>query len=178
MREDKPKTGRRKETFVEGLKNRLRETANLGHVLVTEPRAFPAAFGRVLKRFVRTVWNARGGGLYACGFVVTFLWLEATTLIGELVSSTSLASFFTDQLFEFIFRFTVQSLQNTIAAFIWPVWLIQLSPLWGGLLLAALYFVFPRYLKEPLTKWLFRDDEDRELAAEEAAPGEPENGVH
>ena len=178
MSEDPQKAERKKETFVEGLENRLRETANLGHVLVTEPRAFPHAFGRVLKRFARTVWNARGGGLYACGFVVTFLWLEATTLIGELVSSTSLASFFTDQLFEFIFRFTVQSLQNTVAAFIWPLWVIEMSPLWGGLLLAALYFAFPRYIKEPLSEWLFRDDVEQELPSEEAPPRKPENGAH
>ena len=178
MSKDTPRDKPRKETFVEGLESRLRETANLGHVLVTEPRAFPGAFGRVLKRFARTVWDARGGGLYACGFVVTFLWLEATTLIGELVSSTSLASFFTDQLFEFIFRFTVQSLQNTVAAFIWPLWVIEMSPLWGGLLLAALYFVFPRYIKGPLSEWLFRDDEDRELPVEEAPSREPENGGH
>ncbi len=166
QRKEKPP----KESFLEGLGNRLRETANLGHVLATEPRAFPGAAGRVLKRFVRTVWNARGGGLYACGFVVTLLWLETTTLIGEVASSTSLASFVTDQVLEFIFRFTVQSLLNTLFAFIWPVWLIGMSPLWGGLLLAALYFAFPRYINGPLTEWLFRDDEEpRPAEAEDAS---------
>jgi hypothetical protein len=161
MSEDQPKTERKKETFLEGLENRLRETANLGHVLATEPRAFPGALGRVLKRFVRTVWNARGGGLYACGFVVTFLWLEATTFIGELVASGSLASFVSEQLIEFILRFTVQSLTNTVLAFIWPVYVIQFSPIWGGIALAALYILFPRYLKEPLTKWLFHDADEK-----------------
>lgn len=174
MRKRQPKEKPPKETFLEGLEKRLRETANLGHVLATEPRAFPGAAGRVLKRFVRTTWNARGGGLYACGFVVTFLWLEATTLVDELVSSSSLASFFTDQLIEFLLRFTVQSVQNTVAAFIWPFWLIGMSPLWGGLLLGALYLLFPRFVKEPLTEWLFRDDEE---PPPEPRPEEPENGV-
>ncbi|HET6628965.1 MAG TPA: hypothetical protein VFG91_04255 [Woeseiaceae bacterium] len=160
MPEDKPKTERHKETFLESLESRLRETANLGHVLATEPRAFPGAIGRVLKRFVRTLWNARGGGLYACGFVVTFLWLEATAFVGQLVASGSLAGFLSSQLFEFVVRFTVQSLTNTVLAFIWPVYLIQLSPLWGGIALAALYVLFPLYIKDPLTNWLFHDDDE------------------
>jgi hypothetical protein len=160
MSEEQPKAKRQKESFLAGMAKRLREMANLGNVLATEPRAFPGALGRVLKRFIRTVWNARGGGLYACGFVVTFLWLETTTLIGELVSSGSLASFLSDQLIEFLLRFTVQSLTNTVLAFIWPVYFIQLSPIWGGLALAALFILFPLYIKEPLTRWLFHDEEN------------------
>ncbi|HZD53261.1 MAG TPA: hypothetical protein VE175_09445 [Woeseiaceae bacterium] len=27
------------------------------------------------------------------------------------------------------------------------------------MILASLYFVFPRYIKEPLTRWLIDDDE-------------------
>lgn len=168
MHSDRPKAERKKESFLDGMTKRLREAANLGHVLATEPRAFPGALWRVLKRFVRTVWNARGGGLYACGFVVTFLWLEATMFVGELVSSGSLASFFSEQLVEFIFRFTVQSLTNTVSAFMWPVWVIQMSPVWGSAALGVLYVVFPRYIKEPVTHWLFQDDE-------ELPPEEPEN---
>lgn len=170
MRDNQGKTERKKQSFLAGMESRLRETANLGQVLATEPRAFPGALGRVLKRFVRTVWNARGGGLYACGFVVTFLWLEATTLVGELVSSGSLAAFFSEQLFEFIFRFTIQSLTNTVTAFLWPFLVIQVSPVWGPAALGVLYLLFPRYLKEPLTQWLFHDDE-------QAQPDEPENGA-
>jgi hypothetical protein len=146
------------------MRNRLRETANLGRVLVTEPRAFPGELGRVFRRFVRSVWHARGGGLYACGFVVTFLWLEATTVVDEVASATSLGSFLSDQLFEFLFRFTIQSLQNTIGAFLWPVYVLQMSPVWGGATLAALYILFPRYIKEPLTQWLFRGDDDDEAS--------------
>ena len=153
---------REKESFLTGMVNRLRETADLGRVLVTEPRAFPGALGRVFKRSVRTLWNARGGGLYACGFVVTFIWLEIASLFDEIASSTSLASFFSEQLFEVIVRFTIESLQNTIGAFIWPVYLIALSPVWGAAMLGVLYFAFPRYIKEPLTRWLFHDDDQAE----------------
>lgn len=153
------------------MRNRLRETVNLGRVLVTEPRAFPGEVGRVFKRFLRTLWDAHGGGLYACGFVITFLWLEATTLVDEVVSSTSVASFFTDQFFEFLFRFTVQSLVNTFGALIWPVYLLQMSPLWGAAILGVLYVAFPRYLKGPLTRWLFHDqDAETGTPEDEARP--------
>lgn len=156
-RERKPKP--RRKSFVEGMKDRFRETAGLGRVLVTEPRAFPSAAGRVCKRSLATLWQSHGGGLYAAGFVVTFLWLEAKTLVAEVASSTSIASFFTDQFLEFVFRFTVQSITNTVGAFIWPAYLVQMSPLWGGLLLGGLYLVFPRYLQPLLTRWLFEGDE-------------------
>lgn len=171
MRDKRKKQKRKKEPFLTGMRNRFLETVNLGRLLVAQPRAFPGELGRIFKRFLRTLWSARGGGLYACGFVVTFLWLEATTVVDEVASATSLGSFVSEQLFEFLFRFTIQSLQNTIGAFLWPVYVLQLSPVWGGATLGALYFLFPRYLKEPLTKWLF-DGDDR------AEPGDPEESEH
>jgi hypothetical protein len=170
MRKNRKKPKREKESFLAGMENRLRETVSLGRVLATEPRAFPGALGRVFKRFVRTLWNARGGGLYACGFVVTFLWLEARTLIDEIASSSSVGAFFSEQLFELLFRFTVESLQNTVSAFIWPAWVLAVSPIWGAAVLGALYLVFPRYIKEPLTRWLFHDDDEAKIK-------EPENGA-
>lgn len=160
MSKDEGKAKPRKETFFEGLENRLREAANLGRVLVEEPRAFPGEAKRSFKRFVRGLWAARGGGMYACGFVVTFLWLEATTLVGEVASSGSFAAFLSDQVTDFLLRFTFQSLENTIYAFLWPLYLIQVSPAWGGATLGALWFIFPRYIKPHITRWLFDDDEE------------------
>lgn len=148
-----------KVSFLEGMQNRVRETLGLGRVLVTEPRAFPGALGKVAKRSVRTLWDARGGGLYACGFVLTLIWLELTTLFGEIVSSGGIVEFFSEQVLEFLFRFTIDSFQNTIYAFLWPVYVIRISPIWGGAMLALLYVVFSRFIKDPLEDWLFHDDE-------------------
>lgn len=167
MREKRKKPKRKKEPFLTRMRNRLRETVNLGRLLVTQPRAFPGELGRLFKRFVRSLWHARGGGLYACGFVVTFLWLEATTVVDEVASATSLGAFLSEQLFEFLFRFTVQSLQNTIGAFLWPVYVLQMSPVWGGAILGALYILFPRYIKGPLTQWLFDGDGETDAAGPE-----------
>ena len=107
---------------------------------------------------------ARGGGLYACGFVLTFLWLEVSTLADEIADADSVSSFFTEQLFEFVLRFSVQSIQNTVQAFLWPVPIIQWSPLWGGAILGATYLLFSRFIKGPLTAWLFGDVPQNEEA--------------
>ena len=144
-----------KPSFVQRLKRRAAEFVALGKVLVSEPRAFPTALIEFLRQSVRTLWDARGGGLYACGFVITFLWLEVTMVLDEFAASSSIGGFFGEQSLEFFFRFTFMSLANSLQAFVWPLLIIAIDPLWGGILLAAMYFIFPRYLKKPLERWLF-----------------------
>ncbi len=143
------------------MKNRGRETVSLGRTLKDEPRAFPGQLLRVLKRSFHTVWNARGGGLYACGFVITFIWLEIRTVIAEFAAAEGIGAFLTGQLFEILIRVTVQSIQNTLMAFLWPLWLIERFELIGVAALVVLYFLFPRLIKEPLNRWLFNDGEER-----------------
>src|SRR5690606_23353488 len=116
--EDKQKSKPPRESFLARTGNRLRDAAGLGRLAVEEPRAVPGELRRRFKRFLRTLWNSHGGGLYACGFVIAFLWLEASTIVGEFASSSSFASFVAVELIEFVFRFSVQSLVNTILAFI------------------------------------------------------------
>ena len=111
-----------------------------------------------MRPWFRKVWKARGGGLYACGFVLTFIYLEVTMLIGEIMAATGVVDFFTEQLLGLPLRFVRESLQNMIAAFIWPVPLIEFSPPWGVVILGAIYLLFTYLIKEPLEKWLFHDD--------------------
>lgn len=148
-----------KPSYVQRLTDRARESAELGRVLVTEPRSFPSAMWLVVRRWIRKVWDARGGGLYACGFVVAFVGLEFTTLVDEFSSSTGFTGFFTGQLVQFLLRFTVDSLVNTVHALIWPVHFIRFSPPWGFVILGALYVVFTYVLKNPLERWLFHEAE-------------------
>ena len=97
--------------------------------------------------------------MYACGFVVTFVYLEVTTLVSEILSSNGVVEFFTEQLLEIVFRFVGESLQNMIQAFIWPVEIITYSPPWGIAILAAMYLLFTYLMKEPLEQWLFHEEE-------------------
>ena len=103
----------------------------------------------------------RGGGLYACGHALTFIFLEVRTVFGELSESESIASFFSEQLVEFIFRFAGDSISNLIKAFMWPLYVMQWQAPFGAILLVAAYFAFAKYLKKPITAWLFAETEEK-----------------
>lgn len=160
MTEPEAKPRQRRESFIKRTGERVRDAAGLGRLAIEQPRAFPGELWRRFKRSVRALFRARGGGLYACGFVVTFLWLEATTFVGQVATSSSLAAFLAEELLEFLFRFAVQSLVNTVLAFIWPVFVIELSPIYGAIALGALYLLFPRFIQPHVNRWLFDDEEE------------------
>ena len=148
-----------KPSYAKRLGDRARTVGSLSETLVKEPKAFPKKTAHALRPWFRKVWKARGGGLYACGFVLTFVYLEASMLFGEIVSATGFVDFFTEQLLELPFRFLTESLSNLVAAFLWPLPLLQYSPPWGIGILAVIYVLFTYLVKEPLEKWLFHDEE-------------------
>lgn len=114
------------------------------------------------RRWFAKVWKVRGGGLYACGFVFTFIYLEVTTVAGEFVESESIAAFFSEQLIEFVFRFAIDSVVNTLQALMWPAIVVQWQPPLGAIGLGLAFIAFPKYLKPPITRWLFPDGEEEE----------------
>jgi hypothetical protein len=159
MTDAKKKNKKKKDSFAVRMKRRGREFMSLGRILVNEPKRFPRALLNVIRRSFRTVWDARGGGLYACGYVLTFIWLEIRMLVDDILSAESISAFFGEQIFEIFFRYLGESLQNMIAAFMWPVFVIQISPPWSVGILVAMFVAFPRWIKQPLEQWLFHDDE-------------------
>ena len=54
----------------------LEAIGKLGDTAVNRPRELPRHAEGMLRRWFRNVWAVRGGGLYAVGFAVTFLYLE------------------------------------------------------------------------------------------------------
>ena len=153
-----------------GFRARLRERgsgiAELGRTAVHQPREVPQKVGGLVGKSFRKMYVARGGGFYACGFVITFVLLEAQTLAEDLFSSSSISDFIGEQLLQWIFRFALDSLVNTIQALIWPVHVISWIPPVGVLIFAAGYVVFGRYIKEPLGVWLFGEQAMEEAADE------------
>ena len=105
------------------------------------------------------VWSVRGGGLYAVGYTVTFIYLEFRTVIGEFIEADSIGSFFSEQLIEFVFRFATDSLMNMIEALMWPVVFVQWRPPYGAIGLGLAYMLFATFLKKPITDWLFPETE-------------------
>jgi hypothetical protein len=157
-RTKEPQQKKPKRSLTRGTREHLLTMYGLGRTLVEEPRSFPRQLKLHLLKWARATWNARGGGFYACGFVVTFLFLEVKLLVTELFTSPGAADFLIEQAFQLILRFTVDSLVNTLLALIWPAMILSVSPVNGLLFLGVGYLVFLRFLKKPLTRVLFRDD--------------------
>jgi hypothetical protein len=101
----------------------------------------------------------RGGGLYAVGFAARFIFLEVRTLVSEIAESSSVGEFLSEQLIEFVFRFAMDSIMNTVEALIWPVYVIELSPPFGAIGLGIAFLVFTNYLKKPIERWLLPEDD-------------------
>jgi hypothetical protein len=166
MSDAKPKKS--KPSFLQRMANRGREAKALGKVLANEPRTFPRELLKLIKRSLRTIWDARGGGLYACGFLVTFVFLEIRMFFVDIYEADSVSGYFSSQMSDILFKYIGESFQNTISAFIWPVYIVELNPAWGGAILAAMFILFPRTLKRPLERWLFNDAENAPPATKDS----------
>ena len=154
------KKRRKKDSFTTRMKRRGREYKDLGSTLVHEPRKFPGALLKKIRRSIRTLWDARGGGYYACGYVITFVWLEIAMFVDDIVSAQSVGAYFEQQVFEIFFRYLGQSFLNAILAFIWPLFVLRMSPEWGAVFLGVSYLVFAKLLKGKLETWLFHDHDE------------------
>ena len=103
----------------------------------------------------------RGGGLYACGYAVTFVILEIRSLTDDVFESDGVVDFFTSQVFELVFRFFSESLFNMIQAFIWPLYVIEFRPPWGIVGLGIAFFVFDRFLRQRVERWLSGENDEQ-----------------
>jgi hypothetical protein len=101
----------------------------------------------------------RGGGLYAVGYILTFLFFEARTVVEEISKSTGLVDFLSDQLLGFVLRFATDSLVNMVRALIWPAYVVDLYPPYGIIALVIAFIAFPKYLKKPIEKLLFHEND-------------------
>ena len=113
----------------------------------------------------RKIWDVRGGGLYAVGFAVTFLYLEILSLADDVLG---IGAVFTGQIIDFVINFFLDSLSNTIAAFMWPVDIVQWNSPWGAVLLGIAFWLFPIYVKPHIEEWLF-DGEEPEVEEADSA---------
>lgn len=138
----------------------LRAAGDLGRDAVTRPGAVPHKAHGFLRRWFRKVWQVRGGGLYALGYAVCFLYFEALTLADEITGSSGIGDFFREQIGEFFIRFAADTIQNMVKAFIWPVYVIQIDPVYGGIALGLAFWLFPIYLKKPIERWIFDSESD------------------
>ena len=118
------------------------------------------------RTWFRKVWEVRGGGLYACGFAVTFIILEVGSLADDV---TGIGAIFTGGAISFLIGFIIDSFMNTFYALIWPVYVVQWAMPLGVIALGLAYWLFPTYAKPHIEEWLFDGEAD---SAEE--PGKAE----
>ena len=118
------------------------------------------------RAWFRKIWDIRGGGLYAVGFAATFLYLEILSLADDVLG---IAAVFNGQIIEFVINFFIDSLTNTIAAFMWPVDIVQWNSPWGAVLLGVAFWLFPIYVKPHIEEWLFDGEEPQAEEADSAS---------
>ena len=112
------------------------------------------------RRWLAKVWLTYGGGLYAVGYAVTFLYLEVRTILEEIVESTGVLDFLTNNLLDFVFRFASDSIANMVHAFIWFVPMLGYRSPLGIILLGIGFLVFDIYLRKPVGDWLLREESE------------------
>ena len=139
-----------------GLGERLRSARRRGAEELSRKGGIPDQAQGVFKRWARAVWQLRGGGFYALGFIVTFAYLEVMELLfDDIPTLVSMRDPFGGDLIDFVIDFLVDTLMNMLSAFIWPVHVLSWQEPWGVLLLIAGFLLFPKLLKGPLEHWLF-----------------------
>ena len=113
------------------------------------------------RTWFRKVWKVRGGGLYACGFAVTFIILEIGSLTDDVLG---IGAVFNGEVISFLIDFIIDSFMNTFYALIWPLYILQWKPPAGAIALGVAFWLFPTYAKPHIENWLFDGEPE---AAEE-----------
>jgi len=125
---------------------------------------------RKVRRTLRKVWASRGGGYYGLVAAITFVYLEAVDLAGDLSTLLHAWPISLGKIISFIVGNLIDAVLNGISAAIWPIhWIGKLGL--GPLLLALLGGTYVTYrLTRPAIIRLLEPDEYEleEMAAESA----------
>lgn len=149
------KAKRTRRSIRERVGDSARAVGQFGDDLVHRPGVLPGKAHGWFRTWFGKVWKVRGGGLYAVGYALTFAYLEVRAIISELAEADGVVDFFTNQLFEFFFRFLSETMLNIVQAFIWPAHVVQIAQPYGAIALGIAFVLFPYTLKKPIERWLF-----------------------
>jgi hypothetical protein len=100
------------------------------------------------------LWQARGGGFYGLGYVLTFIGMEIRTFTGDIGGSDSVSDFVLQQSFEFVSRICIDSFVNVFLALLWPAFVLKWLGGWGILVLLGGYLGFEYGLRRLVETWL------------------------
>lgn len=136
---------------------RLRKVGEVGRESVTNPKSIPGRTGGWFKRWLSKVWKVRGGGLYAVGYIVCFVYFEIRLFFGEIAESSGIVDYVSGQIGQYLFRFFTETIVIMVKSFIWPAYVVGINPPYGAIALGVAFWLFPIYLKKPIERWLFRE---------------------
>ena len=141
------------------LRERVNDLGRRGREELTRKGGLPDTAHGAFRKWSRKIWELRGGGAYAMGFIVTFLYLETIDIlfddVPKLYAMQSLAS----EIPPFIIEFLIDTLINTLWAFMWPVIVLQWPMPWGIVALIAIFTLFPKFVQKPVENWLYEGRE-------------------
>lgn len=108
------------------------------------PRTRTIVFPKKLRRYLRRLWESRGGGFYGLVAALTFLYLEAVSLIGDFARVGRWEWFDLGWWIQWAVSNLVEAALNTVWAALWPLTWMQhfgIGLLSGGLL-AGTYLTY------------------------------------
>jgi len=129
---------------------RMARQIRVGKRICREPRSLAP----LLRAWLLGLWQARGGGFYGLGYVLTFIGMEVRTFTSEITGSDSVSDFVLQQAFEFISRICIDSFVNVFLALLWPAFVLQRLGGWGILALIGGYLGFEYGLRRLVETWL------------------------
>ena len=129
---------------------RLASHIRVGKQLYREPRSIVS----LMRGWLLSLWQARGGGFFGLGYVITFVGLQIRTFTGDILGSDSVSDFVLQQAFEFVFRICIESFVNVFLALLWPAFVLAWIGGWGIPVLLGGYLGFERGLRPLIESWL------------------------
>lgn len=139
------------------------ENRTVSQLIGDGARVLPQKSHGWFRSWFRKIWKVRGGGLYAVGFALAFIYFEVGSLGGDILG---IGSLFNGHAIDFLVQLVVESFTNTIKAFMWPVYVVRLAPPWGAIGLGLAFVGFTRFLKAPIERWMFGDSPEEKADPE------------
>jgi hypothetical protein len=143
---------------------RAQASAHAAHAAQLSAHVARTRVGPFLRRYVRKLWEKRGGGFY--GFVATmmFLYLEVVDIAGDIIDLGG-ARPSLGWLISFVVSNLVTLVINTVRAAIWPLtWLSQFGVgVLSATLLAGAYLAY-RAVRPHVLRMLAEPDGDEDAS--------------
>lgn len=163
-----------RKTLGQRLEEGVEAAGELGRTAVNRPRDLPRHAEGMLRRWFREVWSVRGGGLYATGFAVAFLYLEIVEIVTDDIPTLFTTNLMSGAIIGLIIDFIVDTFVNFVTALMWPAFVAMFAPPWGAIGLGIAFLVFDRFLRKHVEDWLERDDEPVREPATSPSPSQPD----